>query len=287
MKKITLKNKEYFESQKPVYQFISCEYSFANLAMWGGLYDVRYQDKDGIPLIYIGRDQDIIFPQIPGIQPEALAELSKEIIKEGGSGNISQAPEEYVLEHPSLKNYFEISENNAFSDYIHSTERLSLLQGKKLRKKRNLISQFVIANPEYNIDSLKSEFFDDCLNMAKGNIGLQGKLDKNEELQAMTNGFSMFEELALDGIVLYVKHKLIAFSIFSKNIDGSYVVHFEKNDRDYKGSAQLINQKTAEYLTDKCEFINREQDLGIEGLRKAKRSYDPDTTLINYELIPK
>ncbi len=287
MKKIKLKYKDYFERQKPLYQFLSCEYSFANLAIWGDIYDIQWKDINGIPLIYIARDKALLFPQIPDLKPDDLVAFSKEFTDNGVDGTISQVPEEYVLEHPALKKHFIITEDPDFSDYIHSTERLCLLQGKKLRKKRNLITQFAINNPEYSEHIISDELFSDCLNLVENSLDPGKTSGKNEELNAIKKAFSLFKELSLDGNVIVMKDRIIAFSVFSRHIDGSYTVHFEKTDSGFKGASQIINQKTAEYLSDKCDFINREQDLGIPGLRKAKKSYDPDTILINYELRPK
>ncbi len=275
----------YFSSWVPTYQFVSCEYSFANLAMWGELYDIRFRDLDGVPLINIARDDTSLFPHIVDITPKKLFELSEKLQEEGGSGVFSQVPEEFVLEHPTLNNFFEISQDHDFSDYIHSAERLALLSGRKLRKKRNLIAQFEILNPSFKVSPLRSEFFEECLRLTAD--GLEVALTgKNEEVDAIKKAFALFDILPLEGVVIHIAEKVIAFSMFSPHIDTTYVVHFEKNDRAYKGSAQIINQQTAEYLQDRCEFINREQDLGVPGLKKAKLSYDPDTILLNYELTP-
>ena len=285
-REFTTQNKSYFLSWKPLYKFLSCEYSFANLAMWGELYDIQWCDFDGTPLIHIKEDQYFLFPHIPKITPEQLHTISNIMIKEGFSGKFTQVPEEYILKYPELTNYYTISQNSDFSDYIHSTERLSLLKGRKLRKKRNLISQFIKKNPEYKVIQLNKKHFDDCLELTKNGIE-KTVTGKDEEIQAIQKAFSLYTELDLNGIAVYTGDRLAAFSIFSRNIDNCYVIHFEKNDRKQKGSAQIINLKTAEFLSDKCEFINREQDLGVPGLKKAKLSYDPDRILLNYELTPK
>jgi len=197
---------------------------------------------------------------------------------------MSLVPEEFVNQNPQLDQFFIVDENNDYSDYIHSTERLLFLQGKKLRKKRNLISQFLNQNPHYKDSKISKEHFDSCLQLAVKNVVPGDDAEKKEEIIAIKRAFSLFNELELDGRVITVDEKIVAFSVFSKHIDGTYVVHFEKSNKEYVGSAQLINMKTAEYLLDKCEFINREQDLGVPGLRKAKKSYDPDAMLTNYEL---
>ena len=272
-------------SWTPLYKFVSCEYSFANLLMWGELYDIRWRNVDGVPLIYIAKDNNFLFPHIKNITPDLLCSLSEQLQREGYSGTFSQVPEEFVVAYPVLSEFFSITQNPDFSDYIHSTEKLAKLQGRKLRKKRNLVAQFSKENRDFQTSTLHSGFFDECLRLA--NDGLEQEITgKNEEIEALEKAFAMFDKLPLEGIVIHSGSKVIAFSIFSPHVDGTYVVHFEKNDRAYKGSAQVVNLKTAEYLLDKCEYINREQDLGLPGLRKAKLSYDPDTILMNYELTP-
>jgi len=284
MKKVELRDKEHFCAEKPLYKFLSCEYSFANLVIWAELYDIRWKNIEGIPLIYIGRDVICLFPQAPDQSAGTLVEILKSLKNDGINASMSLVPEEFVNQNPQLDQFFIVDENNDYSDYIHSTERLLFLQGKKLRKKRNLISQFLNQNPHYKDSKISKEHFDSCLQLAVKNVVPGDDAEKKEEIIAIKRAFSLFNELELDGRVITVDEKIVAFSVFSKHIDGTYVVHFEKSNKEYVGSAQLINMKTAEYLLDKCEFINREQDLGVPGLRKAKKSYDPDAMLTNYEL---
>ena len=78
----------------------------------------------------------------------------------------------------------------------------------------------------------------------------------------------------------------VAFSICSRVNSEQFTVHFEKNDPEFKGSGQIVNQETARALLPFGKYINREQDLGIEGLRHAKMSYRPLVLLRNCNLIP-
>jgi hypothetical protein len=105
-----------------------------------------------------------------------------------------------------------------------------------------------------------------------------------EEFQALNRAFKFFEDLHLEGLMLLVNDQPVAFSIFSRLNPTTYDIHFEKADLAIKGAAQMINHETAKCLTNKCDYINREQDLGIPGLRQAKLSYDPDGILINSTL---
>jgi hypothetical protein len=93
-----------------------------------------------------------------------------------------------------------------------------------------------------------------------------------------------FTELGLQGVKISRGDDMVAFSIFSPLNANMVDVHFEKFDPEVKGSSQVINWETAKFLSGKYKYINREQDLGIEGLRRAKQSYDPEYIVSAYFL---
>ena len=136
------------------------------------------------------------------------------------------------------------------------------------------------------MEPLNSALFDKCYELINHN-NQEDNSGKNEELLAIGNIFSNFERLNIEGIALFAESKFAAFAIFSRHLDGSYIVHIEKSDKRIKGAAQVINKECAKYLSDKCVYINREQDLGIPGLRHAKKSYAPEFVLINYDFFLK
>jgi hypothetical protein len=100
--------------------------------------------------------------------------------------------------------------------------------------------------------------------------------DLAKELKVLEFVLSHFEELDVKGVVLCVDNHPVAFSIYEELNPNTAVIHFEKADREYKGMYQLINRETAKIICNAgYEFINREEDLGIVGLRQAKHSYFP------------
>ena len=105
-----------------------------------------------------------------------------------------------------------------------------------------------------------------------------------EKLEALKVSLDCFEEIGFEGLVVVVDGKVIAFSVFSQFKDLVYDIHFEKADINFKGAAQVINQETAKYLKGKCQYLNKEQDLGIKGLRQAKMSYEPEIMFVPYGL---
>jgi hypothetical protein len=86
----------------------------------------------------------------------------------------------------------------------------------------------------------------------------------------------MWDLLPAEGIIICLHDKIAAFSIFSPQTPDMVTEHFEKFDPEKKGAAQLINWETAKYLQNRYKYLNREQDLGLEGLRQAKLSYQPE-----------
>jgi hypothetical protein len=166
-------------------------------------------------------------------------------------------------------------------------EKLSVLAGVKLHKKRNLISQFKRLWPDFKICMLDKNYFaralELCTKMMNRHRPSLATLD--QEFCAIKKAFDNFDELELQGLVLLVENRVAAFCIFSLSGPMVYDIQFEKSDPDFKGAAQVINQETARYLCGRCRFLNREQDLGIKGLRQAKMSYEPFRLITPYNLM--
>jgi hypothetical protein len=272
----------FFDATEP----LSCEYNFSNLFSWGKVYQFKWAIIEDQLVIHNGRENELCMPLGKEISPSELLELSK--IFENCP--IGQVPAEYAEKHPELENNFTLSQSENLAEYIYLTEKLYKLSGKKLNKKKNLISQFKRDNPEASCLRISNaEIREKCFELAKKWCVEKPceSLSITHEKSAMRRAFDHFEELELDGLALFLKDEIIAFSIFSRQNSQAYTVHYEKFDREYKGVSQVINQETAGYLRDKCRLLNREQDIGLPGLRKAKRSYAPEFMLNNFILEPK
>jgi hypothetical protein len=164
--------------------------------------------------------------------------------------------------------------------------KLNELKGKKLHKKRNLISQFKNSYPDYKVHLFKKGYKKEALGLARELMDRHCKPSKtlDQEYGAMQSAMDHFDALDLEGIAIFVNNKLVAFTIFSRLNHSTYDIQFEKADMNFKGASQMINHETAKSLKNKCQYLNREQDLGIKGLRQAKISYDPLQLIIPYTL---
>jgi hypothetical protein len=263
-----------------------CEYSFANLFMWGEIYHSRWLVHEGRLWLYNGYDDLMLMPVGRPLDMAGLVAVSDGLRREGKSGNFVLVDPDFVRENPGLESLFNIHPDPDNGDYIYLSQKLVDLQGNKLHKKRNQISQFLAQVPDYSCLPLQENDFAACFALAEKWCRLRTclQLDFTHETSALKKAMDHFADLGLQGVKVSQGDALIAFSIFSPLNANMVDVHFEKFDPEFKGSGQMINWETAKSLVGRYKYINREQDLGIEGLRRAKRSYAPEYILNSYFL---
>jgi len=153
----------------------------------------------------------------------------------------------------------------------------------KFRKKRQLINK-ITENHTFKIAPIDTDNINHCksfLNYVNKQIITDG-IEK--ETHAMTLLLDHYFELGCDGFVLYIDEAISAMIIGEKLDHLTYVIHLEKGCRNYTGACQLIFQEYSKLIKNNFAFINREQDMGIPGLRQAKSSYFPIRKLHKYDL---
>lgn len=264
----------------------SCEYNFANLFAWQDVYDIRWTLYQGRLLIYDGLSRTAYLPLGNDLFPEDLVILSLHLEKVGLSPDLGLVTPQYLDAYPDIKAYYNIEEQRDAAEYIYDINHLVDLSGVKLHKKKNLIAQFKKYYPEFQVQVMTQKLRSKALNFSKALLESRPKRSKtlDQEFEAIRTGFEYFDDLNLEGLVLMLNRQLIAYAVFSRISESTYDIQFEKADPGFKGAAQVINHETAKYLKGKCRFVNREQDLGIKGLRQAKLSYDPIALLTPYGL---
>ena len=263
------------------YNQFCCEFSFSNLYLWNDIYHYKIAYFNNWLVIIDPENDYSLMPLGDNITASGLQQLSESLRRAGYSGDISNVPPKIIEDLPELSLYYDIENYRGMAEYIYSTEKLVELKGKKLRKKKNHISQFKRRYPDYQVRPMNSATRNDCLEMSEAIIKKltsdstpvsEGILD---EMISIKKAFSSFELLPLEGIAIYIEDSLAAYSIYSRLNKDVFTIHFEKADYSYPGIAQVINWETAKILKRRCTYINREQDLGVPGLRKAKLSYEP------------
>lgn len=180
---------------------------------------------------------------------------------------------------------FDIRYDRDGCDYIYSSEDLINLSGKRYQPKRNHIS-FFKKNYNWSYESMSKDNIEECYNMNVAWLHSSGSLFSDElekELQIIRCVFENFDELECKGAVLRVDGKVVAFAMGAQIRSDTFCVHFEKAFSYIRGAYPMINQQFVERELSGYKYIDREDDLGLENLRKAKLSYYPTFLPEKYE----
>ena len=286
-REIELEDIEIINSKLQSQNYRASDLCFTNLYAWGKKFNtqfavtddwlfIRFKDnngrnsylkpigtgdlKEGIEIILEDHKQyDTVF-QIRGMTKEMVDELET-----------------------AYPNTFNFKLNRSVSDYIYTVDKLRELKGKKLQSKRNHINRFKREN-EWEYKSLTNNPY--LVKECKTMLDKWMELNKDEKDPsiiyddfATTIMLENFERLNLRGGLICVDNEIVAFSIGEPLTKDTIVVHVEKAFTTIHGAYNIINQQFALYETDGYTYINREEDMGVENLRRAKLSYQPDILL--------
>ncbi len=258
----------------------NCEYAFGALYMWRKSYRTyiaNYEDsvifRWGKQHVYysvpIGtcdfkRGIDEIFEDAKtlGIQPKiyGITDVYKDILED------------------IYPNQFEYVADDASFDYVYLSKDLAFLSGKKYHSKRNHISNFIKNNPDWKYEDINEKNIDECLQMHRSWISNKDadNTDYANEYIAAKSALDNFKLLDLKGGLIRVQSQIVAYTFGERLNDECFVCHIEKAPADMQGAYAIINREFARRIYDDgYKYINREEDLGIAGLRKAKQSYHP------------
>ena len=129
----------------------NCDFNLTNLLAWGKIYRNQYLLWQDNLVIFNPQYQNVCFPLGDNYTVRDLADLVLLFKQEYPEAELNIIPEEYYAQHPEMDNYFAVREERAWADYIYQIEKLVKLPGKRLAKKKNLISQFIRAYPDYQV----------------------------------------------------------------------------------------------------------------------------------------
>ncbi|WXR61124.1 phosphatidylglycerol lysyltransferase domain-containing protein [Peptostreptococcaceae bacterium AGR-M142] len=290
LKKIDLKSYSELQPEFKQLNYEACEYSFTTMFMWQHTYNTRYyKTKDFI--VIIGNYENDEFSVLPLAKKENMDKafnfIQKYFIDNDMKLNIRAANEEFVeflnLNYP---NKYQIIEERDYFDYVYKGEKLKSLKGRKLHRKRNHIKKF-IANYEgrYEYRSLKKADLDDCLKLLdKWKNSKEEDESLNDEIIAIKKVFDNIDRLDIKIAGVFIDGKLEAFTFGEYLNDDMALIHVEKANPSINGLYPFINQMFIKEEFNEVEYVNREEDLGIEGLRRAKLSYYPDRLVKKYTI---
>lgn len=255
--------------------FIWDEYYNLSLAENGEFLFIRFDIK--------GKESSYFFPIGEGNLEKAIEELSV-YAKGKGERLIFRLTSRENME--KLKNLygdrFSYKESRDSYDYIYLTEKMISLSGKKLHSKRNHLNYF-IENYKYEyIRVQKEELLKECAVKADEWVRAKEKNKNLFEAGAMQKYFENFFAFNQTGAVIKVDGEIVAMSFGERLNDDTALIQIELADENYRGAYQTINKLFCENEWSNLKYVNREEDMGIEGLRRAKQSYQPEFLVEKY-----
>lgn len=259
----------------------SCERTFVNVYLWSRHYKVQYAIiEDTLVFRNMGDQPAFSFPAGEEENIKKALEFLMQYCREQGMPFLlyNVTPEMFACLEAWYPDRFEIEYVRDYADYVYETEKLATLAGKKLHAKRNHINKFKNLYPNWTYESLSDKNVEDCFQMAlkwRNQNGCEDDPEKNSEMCVTLNSLRLFKELELRGGVLKIDGKIVAFSLGEPICDDTFVVHIEKAFADVDGAYPMINQQFVQHECMDYKYVNREDDTGAEGLRKAKLSYRP------------
>lgn len=260
-----------------------CEYSFTNLFLWGRQ---RYAFVEGMLVFFCHYNRRTVYtyPVGTGDKKAALEAIIGDAARRGITCRISGLLGNECAELEAMfPGKFRIHCARDSFDYIYNIDDLADLKGRKFQRKRNHANRFRAEFPDYTLRPLDADTLPAAAEMIsrwyEERLREDPHGDFHMEKTAIRKALHNFSALDMEGLVLFHEGDVLAVTLGNRLSDTTFDVNFEKARADVDGAYAVINQEFARCLRQKyptLKYLNREDDLGLEGLRKAKESYCPD-----------
>lgn len=263
-----------------------CDFSFGNLFTWSAAEHTEIAEKDGF--LYIRSTFNGVtsyaVPWGSGDINKALQEVQSDAFARGADLSFYCVSESQL---EALRGFFGdkliVNEQRDYFDYVYLTENLATLKGRKYHSKKNHVNSFCKKN-NYVYEELNENNLRECLQFSHSWHMMAESTQRLEaERQVIDCAFKNFNVLGFIGALLRVDGEIVAYALGEPMADGeTFCVHFEKATPQLPTAYAAINKLFAEKSLQKFKYINREDDAGVEGLRKAKLSYQPEFLVKKY-----
>jgi uncharacterized protein len=298
-KKLTPKDysefKHFFGNQK----YMHSAYSLSSIIVWSTEFFQPYGAADGEAFI-VGAEftkhkdrRHLILPV--SINSEYDPEQLYQLAKDTGYEQYFFVPEAYIKTYGNdkIESLFKITEQTAFKDYVYLTRDLAKLEGNKFSKKRNLIKQFkrdFVERKRVETEPIIKAVAQECIEFLEQwceerDCGQETQEELYCEKQAAINTLENIELLGVRSLLLRIDGKVSAFGMASRLTSDMGVFHFEKAFSKIKGLYQYFDNLCARKLFKGYTYINKESDMDLPGLAKAKKSYYPSMMVKSYRLV--
>ena len=286
-KQITLSDKKQIDACLQGNNYRVCDFCFANLFAWQTKFKTLFTIVQDTLFLCFKDDNNQFYYLMPvGKMPLKKALL---LIKKDAENKcipfqmkgVSDKMREEIQQ--AIPNEFHYKSDRDNDEYVYLSEKLITLTGKKLQSKRNHINRFKTEFPDWQYAPVETEKdCAECLSMLKTwetKHNPDGKWEERYDFIATKIMLEHFHDLQLRGGLIRVNGKIVAFSIGEPLTVDTFCVHVEKAFSEVPGAYAIINQQFVEHAASEFIYINREEDMGLENLRKAKMSYYPDILL--------
>lgn len=280
-RKLVPSDKELFDKYKSKTSKYS-ENSFVTLYLWDKYYNLHICEEDGFLFIRFtidGKNQ-YLFPMGEGDVKKAfekvMAQEEKVTLR-----FITDMQKEFVEEN--YPNEFNFTLREDLCDYVYETEKLMTFSGKKLHGKKNHVN-FFEKTYAYSYETVDSKTaIEECKPLLLKWVDDKTKNLNPIEHDAMEKLFDNYDLFNLTGAVLRIDGEIVAMTFGERLTCDTVLVQIEKAREDIRGAYPMICKKFLENEWSDTTFVNREEDMGLEGLRKAKESYCPIFKTLKYQ----
>jgi len=287
-KKIELSDKDLIRKYYTADKSFGAHYSFTNLYIWQESYNIEYAVYNGFLCIasrHSRRNNYYVMPCGVGDRKEAVDKIIEYAHSLGQKCVFAQmSQDECSFLKETYGDMFSYEEDRDNSEYVYKSEDLINLSGKKLHSKKNHLNTF-LKTYDWKYERITEENIKEAEKFVINSI--TEREDHNEELLSAQKLFSSFFEIGVIGAILYADGEICAVTVGEMLSGNTAVIHLEKADVNVKGSYAAINNMFIKNEFSDVPFINREEDMGIEGLRKAKLSYKPDHLVVKCVAVEK
>lgn len=272
-----------------------CDYNFTNLFVWSRAYGQEIAQVNGFLVTHLcGRmGCSYMYPAGSGDLAAAIDILAREADERRQPLRLVCLTTRQMEELDRLMpGRFAYEADRDGFDYLYDIDRLADLTGKKLHAKRNHINRFMDNNPSWVYEEITPQTLPECLKMDQEwyrrsmvREGAAEERDLGDEGIALRTAMDHYHALGLEGGLIRVYGEVVAFTMGDRLNSDTYDVHFEKAYGELQGAYAMINREFARWVRAKhpnVRYLNREDDMGVEGLRKAKESYYPDRMVEKY-----
>lgn len=276
-KPVTLNTKDEINSYLKQEEVLSSELCFTTFYIWQKAYDIQYAIIDSCLVMRFhdnGYPPSLRIPLGNGDKKSAFIKSANYLQESGFAPRFYGVTDDMVKwVNENFSDKFIIRPTRDYFDYVYKRDDLVNLSGKKYHSKKNHFNSF-IRTYDYEISPIVPDDYDEIMTRYKSWTEISDKYLQCES-DSIGNLILNIDKLDIIGAKLKADGKICAFTFGERLNSNTAVIHIEKADTDFKGSYSAINKLFLEnYLMD-FEYINREEDCGIEGLRKAKTSYYP------------